>query len=152
MGVFFKYEMPEDFMAELLETEPDAICEEVAERQSKILEDCMKRSVKATIQHDGDSELVNSIRASKPRKSKNGAWIGNVNPHGMSESTYYASYRGKRTTRKYKVSNVLKAIWKEYGIAGRQPPRPFLTKAMNDAEESGVNIWQEVYDKRTGGI
>jgi phage gpG-like protein len=48
------------------------------------------------------------------------------------------------------VSNVLKAIWKEYGIAGRQPARPFLAKATNDAEKQALDIIQRKFDEKAG--
>lgn len=46
--------------------------------------------------------------------------------------------------------NALKAVWKEYGIAGRQPARPFLANATRNAEETVLTKMQEVYKKRMG--
>lgn len=146
----FEVDFPEDFMSGLLETDPDDICKEALTEVAPILENSMKSSLRAVIDHEGDSELVNSIKSSKPKKAKTGAWIVNVNPRGYSEKTYYAKYKGKHTLRKQKVANVMKAIWKEYGVAGRQPPKPFLAKAVNDVRDAGMDAIQKVYNKLTG--
>ena len=95
--------------------------------------------------------MVNSVQAQKPKKCKNGAWIVHIGPTGNSKSHYYAKNgKGIRTKRKYPVSNILKAIWKEYGIAGKQAARPWLTKAKNDAEKAVESKMQEVYNRKVG--
>ena len=119
---------------------------EALKEAAPILEDSLKASVSQVIEHEGESELVKSIKANKPKKSKNGAWIVNVAPRGYSVHKVYHQGAG----RTYKVSNALKAIWKEYGVAGRQPPRPFLTKAKNDAKDAVYDAIQKKFNSKIG--
>ncbi len=76
----------------------------------------MKQSCRRVIEHSGESELVESIKSNKPKRTKTDAWIVNVGPRGYSKKKTYRSGKGK--ARKYRVSNALKLIWKEYGVAG----------------------------------
>ena len=126
----------------------DEISEEALREAAPVLEKSMKAAAKVSVEHSGDSELVKSIKADKPKKAKNGAWIVNVSPKGYSKVKVY---HAKESGRTYPVSNALKAIWKEYGIAGRQPARPFLAKATNDAQNEVLNIIQRKFDEKVGG-
>lgn len=130
---------------ELFKLDFNEIAEEALKEAAPILENSMKKAVRQAVEHEGDSELVESIKANKPKKTRNGAWIVNVTPKGYSR---YKVYRAKRKGRKHKVSNALKAIWKEYGIAGRQPPCPFLAKATNDAKDEVFAAIQRTFDNK----
>lgn len=132
---------------DLFNLEFDDIAEDALKEAAPILENSMKAAVSQVIEHEGDSELVDSIKASTPRKTRNGAWIVNVTPKGYSK---YKVYHAKKSRRTYKVSNALKAIWKEYGVAGRQPPHPFLTKAKNDAKDAVYSSIQKTFDSKIG--
>ncbi len=132
---------------ELFGIDFDEVAEEALKEAAPILERSMKAAVQASIGHSGDSELVRSIKANKPRKSKNGAWIVNVAPKGYSKVKVY---HAKKSGRTYPVSNALKAIWKEYGIAGKQPAHPFLAKAVNDAENEVLETIQRKFDQKAG--
>ena len=145
-------DFPEDFLKEFLSTDFDLIAEEALNETGTILERSMKEACKNSVDHEGDSELANSIKATKPIKTKNGAWIVRVSPTGYSKTkTYYAKNgKGVRTKRKYSVSNALKAIWKEYGIPGHQAAKPFMQKACNEARAMTEKIIQDVYDRRVG--
>lgn len=146
----FDVDFPDDFLAELPDF--DEVAEEALKQAAPVLENALRKSCKNSIDHEGDSELANSIKASKPKKSRNGAWIVNVGPKGYSKTkTYYAKDgKGVHTKRKYPVSNALKAIWKEYGIPGRQSAKPFIQKACNDAKETTEKIIQDVFDRKVG--
>lgn len=147
----FDVDFPDDFLSELLETDFDEIAEEALKEAVPILEKTMKAEVKKTIQHDGDSELVNSFKASKPKKTKTDAWIANVNPKGYSSTKVYtANSKGLKKSRKYPVSNALKAIWKEYGIPGRQAAKPFITASVNASKMEIMRRMQEVYNRKVG--
>ena len=143
----FEVDFPEDFLSELLDTDFDEIAEEALQEAAPLLEQSMKQSCRTVIEHEGDSELVDSIKSSKPKRTKTDAWIVNVSPKGYSKIKVY---RHKRKGRRYKVSNALKAIWKEYGIPGRQPPRPFIDNACNRASSSVMSKMQEVYNGKVG--
>lgn len=132
----------------LFDVDFDEVAGEALAEAVPVLEKSMKSAVQASIGHSGDSELVRSIKADKPKKSRNGAWIVNVTPKGYSKVKVYHAEKGKRT---YPVSNALKAIWKEYGIAGRQPAHPFLAKATSDAQNEVLDIIQRKFDEKAGG-
>lgn len=147
----FEIEFSEDFLSGLLQTDFDDIAQDALSEAGPILEKSLQISCKNSIDHEGDSELADSIIASKPKKSKNGAWVLNVGPRGYSKVKKYRRY-GKKTEqyREYPVSNALKAIWKEYGIPGRQVAKPFMQKACNDIRNSVEKILQETYDRKIG--
>lgn len=133
---------------ELFGIDFDAVAEDALNAAAPVLERSMKAAIQNTIGHSGDSELVRSIKANRAKKSKNGAWIVNVAPKGYSKVKVYRAKKSKRT---YPVSNALKAIWREYGIAGKQPAHPFLAKAVNDAEAEALDIMQREFDQKVGG-
>lgn len=128
----------------------DEICQEALGNAVPILEGTMKSAAAASIIHDGDSAMVNSIKGSTPKKSAStDCWIVNVGPRGSSEHRYYAKDgKGRKTNRSYKVSNALKAIWKEYGIPGHQPAMPFMDKAANQARSRVEKIIEDAFEKR----
>lgn len=143
----FDVEFPEDFLSDLLETDFDEIAEEALKEAAPILESSIRRSCRSVIEHSGESELVKSIKSNEPKKTKTDAWIVNVGPRGYSRTKTYRSGKGEK---KKPVSNALKLIWKEYGVAGRQPARPFLTKACNAVREAVMEKMQNVYERKTG--
>lgn len=148
----FDFNFPDDFLSELLETDFDDLAEDMLSEAAPIYKDAIQRSMKSSILHDGESEMVESVKARKPKKCKNGAWLVHIGPSGNSKNMYTAKNgKGQRTSRKYPVSNILKAIWKEYGIAGRQAPRPWLQRAKNDAEAQTMSKMQEIYNRKVGG-
>ena len=144
----FEVNFPDDFLGDLLNTSAEEICIKALSEAAPIMEQSMKRSARAAVMHAGESDMVNSIKATMPKKTKDGdAYIVNVGPTGKSEHSYNDRKTGKK--KKEKVSNALKAVWKEYGIAGKQPARPFLANATRNAEEAVVSKMQEVYGKET---
>lgn len=147
MAKFALYDDRAD-LDDLFDIDFGEMAEEALREAAPILEKSMKKAIQAAIQHEGDSELVKSIKPNTPKKAKNGAYIVNVTPRGYSKIKAYHAKKSKRT---YPVSNALKAIWKEYGIAGRQPPSPFLAKATNDAKNDVLNAIQRKFDEKAGG-
>ena len=143
----FEMEFPDDFLSGLLESGFDEIAEEALKEVAPALEKSMKQSCQRVIDHPGESELVESIKSSTPKKTKTDAWIVNVSPRGYSKAKTYLSQKG---IRKYPVSNALKAIWKEYGVAGRQPPKPFITSACNSVRETVMTKLQQIYNRKVG--
>lgn len=128
----------------------DDICQEALAESVPLLESAMRSAAAASISHDGESDMVNSIKGSKPVKSvSTDCWIVNVGPRGYSDHKYYAQDgHGRKTNRKYKVSNALKAIWKEYGIPGHQEASPFMQKAANQARPRVEKIIEDSFNKR----
>ena len=128
----------------------DDIAEEALTQSIPILEGTMRSAAAASVNHEGESDMVNSIKGSKPKKvTATDCWIVNVGPRGYGTSKYTAKDKhGRKTNRKYKVSNALKAIWKEYGIPGHQQAQPFMQKAANQARPRVEKIIEDSFDKR----
>lgn len=148
MSDFF-VDFPEDFLKDLLQTDADEICSEVLSEAAPLLESCMKETLRND-NHELSGELIESIKAKKPVKAKNGAWMVHVRPTGYSSINSYAVKGKGEKMRKYKVSNALKAIWIEYGVNGRQPARPFLTRTVNEVRSASMQRMQEVYNRMAG--
>lgn len=140
-------DFPEDMLNGLLDADAEDLCKQMIDSAAPIMEESMKKEMRSVIQHSGDSDLVDSVKTSKAKKAKNGAIIVFTGPKGNSKNHYYRN--GKRD-RKIPVSNVLKAIWLNYGRVG-QPARPFLTKAVNNAHQKVMEKMQQTYDQLTGG-
>ncbi len=143
----FDVDFPDDFLSELTGCKFEMIAPDALEAAAPVLEKSMKRSARAAVQHEGESEMVESIKANNPVKTKTDAYIVNVGPRGNSSKKFYR--KGKKS-RKYRVNNALKAIWMEYGINTpdhHQAPRPFIEKATKDAQEKVMDKMQEVYDR-----
>ncbi|MCR4657324.1 MAG: hypothetical protein K5770_14040 [Lachnospiraceae bacterium] len=129
----------------------DIIAETALNKASPYLKESLKREARNAVRHEGDSEMVNSIKAKKAKKSKNGAWIANVIPTGYSSHTFTRT-KGKKV-RKYKVTNAAKMIWLEYGNrGGKQPARPFIKKATNDAEAKVLETIQNELDRKVDSL
>lgn len=144
-------DFPDDFLSELLETDFGEIAEEALSKAGPILEKSLKQECRRVIEHEGESELVNSFKCSKPVQTKNDAWLITVIPKGYSKTKiYYQRNKRKEKVRRYKVSNALKLVWKEYGVKGRQPARPFIRTACNNVENEVMKIIQEIYEKKVG--
>lgn len=140
-------DFPEDMLNGLLDVDAEDLCKQMIDSAAPIMEESMKKEMRAVIQHSGDSELVDSVKTSKAKKAKNGAIIAFTGPKGNSKNYYY---RNGKKGRRIQVSNVLKAIWLNYGRVG-QPARPFLTKAVNNAHQKVMEKMQQTYDQLTGG-
>lgn len=128
---------------------------EMLKESGKLLENAVKAELKKRLKHEGDSELLESIKISKVWEHNGDCGI-TVRPMGYSKIKKYRITRNKgtgkeyKTKTKYEVSNELKAIWKEYGIPEQQSPSPFFAPATRKVEEKVLNRLQEVYNKRNG--
>ena len=140
-------DFPEDMLNGLLDVDAEDLCKQMIDSAAPIMEESMKKEMRSVIQHSGDSELVDSVKTSKAKKAKNGAIIAFTGPKGNSKNYYY---RNGKKDRRIQVSNVLKAIWLNYGSVG-QPARPFLTKAVNNAHQKVMEKMQQTYDQLMGG-
>ena len=132
-----------------LDMDFDEPAEKALNESIPILEGTMRSAAAAVVKHDGDSAMVNSIKGSKPKKSvATDCWIVNVGPRGYSSTkTYHGQRKSGKSKKTYKVSNALKAIWKEYGIPGHQSPQPFIQKATNQAQGRVERIIEDAFNK-----
>lgn len=134
---------------DFLDMDFDDAAERALNESASILEGTMRSAAAAAVKHDGDSAMVNSIKGSKPKKSAaTDCWIVNVGPRGYSSTkTYHGKRKNGKSKQTYKVSNALKAIWKEYGIPGHQSPQPFIQKATNQAQARVEKIIEDAFNK-----
>lgn len=140
------FEIPEEYLKELTENDFDKLAPEMIEKVTPILETAVKKAIRSAESGRGTGELVNSIKVTKPKKTNTDAYIANVGPSGKSKSHYYDS---ATHSRKYPVSNALKAIWLNYGNE-HQPARPWLTPAVNNSQPKVLNELQKIWEERTG--
>lgn len=147
----FDVEWHDDAITKLTTVGFDEIAKEALEEAAPILEQATKDACQSVIAHSGDSELVNSWKSNKPKETRNkDAYIVNVSPKGNSKNQYYAvDGKGGHTTRKYPVSNALKAIWLENGTT-RQAPKHFLEKAARSCEAEVNQKIGEVFKRKVG--
>lgn len=141
-----EFDIPMDYMAGLLNSSFDDIAKEALEEAEPMLKQSIQNSIRAAEKGTGTGELVNSIKGTKPKKTRTDAYIVNVGPSGQSK-TFYTVGTGKKT-RKYPVSNALKAIWLNYGNA-HQAPRPWLTPAINNVSSAIMQRMQKIWEERT---
>lgn len=134
---------------DFLDMDFDEAAERALNEAAGVLEGTMRSAAAAAVKHDGESAMVNSIKGSKPKKvASTDCWIVNVGPRGYSSTkTYHGKRKGGKSKQTYKVSNALKAIWKEYGIPGHQSPQPFMQKATNQAQARVERIIEDAFNK-----
>ena len=138
-----------DFPDELLDVfghQFKDITPEILKEASPILLESTKSALRQSIQHPGDSELVNSVVEGEPKVFEDAAIIS-CYPKGNSKQEVHTYNRGKR---KYPVSNGAKAFWLEYGVAGRQPARPWQDKATNGRADEINQKMQEKLNEIMG--
>ena len=144
MGMSFEFSGLSEMLPDM-----DEVGIEMAAAAGPALVESTKKAVKGVVRHDGDSELVNSVTMSKPKKGKYGDFIVCAYFKGQSKNKYY---RHTKTHRgKYAVSNALKAVWKEYGIPSRGiPAQPFIEQATRGAEQEALEKMQDVFNEKVG--
>lgn len=105
-----------------------------------------KRALQSVIK-GGRGEVVNSVKETEPKRATNGAFIGHIRPTGTST---VRSDNGK--PRKQPVRNMAIAAYLEYGVAGRQPARPWAQRATNEAEGRVSETLAEVFTAEMEGM
>lgn len=145
----FEINFPDDFLSDLLDSDFEEVAKAALEETAPTLKTSLQSSIRSVVSHTGDSELVNSVKISKPKRTSTDAWIINVGPAGKSSNYYYSYGTTKRVKRKYAVSNVLKAVWLEYGRVG-QNAKPWLTSATENVRGTIMDKMQDIYNKKVG--
>lgn len=140
------FEIPEDFLKDLLDHDFDEIAPEMLEKVAPVLKEATQKAIRSAESGHGTGELERSVKVTKPKKTATDAYIVNVGPSGVSKSHYYDS---ASHSRKYPVSNALKAIWLNYGNA-HQAPRPWLTPAVNSCESKILSELQKLWEDKVG--
>lgn len=142
-----RMELPEDLITSLLRLEDEDFEIECLE----VIQDDLVDSVKKELsKHDLTGDLVRSVKAKAITKNKNtDGYHVTAMPTGYSKNTYNY-FSKKKGIRKYKVTNVAKAVWLEYGTS-KQSAKPWLDKARKNVEPIVTQKWQELINKRIGG-
>lgn len=115
------------------------------------MEEGTKRALRTSIDHPGDSELVNSVKCYEPAMTRNGEGAKLVcQPTGRSTSgnRYHTVSRGKTISKP--VTNNDKAFWLEYGVAGRQAAKPWKDRATNSIESKVTPKIEQAIAKELG--
>lgn len=122
--------MPDKFMSVLSENEIDSLFKESLNAGSENLKTETKKSLAAVTR----SDLSAKVTASKPKKSKNGAYILNSYPKGKTRD-------GKRAADA--------AFYLNYGTS-HQPARPWVDNARNNAEPGCIEAIEKHYSEWIG--
>lgn len=143
----FNLSIPEDFLKELTDKDFGDVAGKALNECAPILEDSIKASMRRSVSHPGDSDMIKSVRKNKAKATKTDAWIVNVYPSGYSTNTYSRQSGGR--THRYPVSNALKAIWLEYGRTG-QTPKPWLSPAIASCSNKILSECQKIWEREVG--
>ena len=107
------------------------IIDEVAPKMLEKATPVLEKSLKSALQtHKQTSEMINSIKATKPHKGKLG-WVSTVRPTG----------RDAKGTR-----NMEKLVYLQYGTS-KQVATPVLESVVNSSTQSVEDIMQQVFNE-----
>lgn len=133
MGAF-NVNMPDDFLDRYNFKEEELV--DAVASASPILKESMKKTIQKVLGHSGDSNLVNSVKVSKPKRTKTDAIVSWVGPSGIDKKG-----------RKKPIRNIEKAVYLNYGTV-KQPARPWLAKSINNSESLIQQKLQEKLEER----
>lgn len=120
----------------------DGVSEKMLKEASPIVVESMKSELKL---HKQTSELVNSVKPTKPKRNKNGDNVVIVRPTG--KSTTMIAESGKTYVRKKPVRNMEKLASLEFGNSHGQKPTSVIEKAVKSTENAVLDKMTEVYNK-----
>lgn len=120
----------------------DGVSEKMLKEASPIVVESMKSELKL---HKQTSELVNSVKPTKPKRNKNGDNVVIVRPTG--ESMTMIAESGKTYVRKKPVRNMEKLASLEFGNSHGQKPTPIIEKVIKGTENAVLDKMAEGYNK-----
>ncbi len=129
----------------------ETISEQMLNEVRPDVENEVKKAVKGSVGHPGDSELVNSTKTYDPHMTgdKTGARL-HCSFAGKSKSGNYFNTVDRGKQRKKAVYNSDKAFWLEYGVAGRQAPKPWQDRAYRNVEAKVYPKLEKSFEKIVG--
>lgn len=154
----FTFEISKDFLATLGRLgDVEQYAPKMLDEAAPILETAVKASIRSSTGSEATGELLASIKKSKVTKNKWGYYL-QVRPTGKSARKGGGYLRkGKRVGRKKveggvrdPIRNMEKAVYLQYGTS-KQRPRPWLEKALGDAEPGVLRKMQEVFEREVKG-
>jgi len=107
----------------------DSELEEMIDSTTGIAQEEIKASLSS---HSATGSMVNSVKASKAKKTKNGDYIAVVSPSGKDKNG---------------VRNIEKAVYLNYGTI-HEPAKPWLAQALNNAEGRIQEKLSEEFNER----
>jgi HK97 gp10 family phage protein len=129
-----------DFLSGLALSEEDV--KEVLEASAPAAEEEVKKSLKNSVRTAEGSEVVKSVKVYKVTKLRKGSgYRCLIGPSGMNKKNPDGS------TRKTPVRNMEVAMYLNYGTS-KMAARPWLDKAVNNADRVCTKRMQEEFEKR----
>ncbi len=125
-------------------SDTEKISAKMLQEASPIVVESMKSELKL---HKQTSELVNSVKPTKPKRNKSGDNVVVVRPTGKSTTTIAKS--GKAYTRKKAVRNMEKLASLEFGNSHGQKPTPIIEKVIKGTEKAVFDKMSDVYNRET---
>ena len=108
----------------------------------------LEKRVKAELaKHRRTGTMIDSVKKTRAKRTKDGAYIATVRPTGI--ATQYINSKGELKERKTTVRNMEILAHREYGTK-KQAPTPILTKALNDSKSECERAMAEAFKKETG--
>ena len=149
---YFEIDFPDDFLSEVLKTDSEELIKEMLFESIPIVTESIRKEILNT--HPGTGKLAKSIKSWKPYKNKDGVWKVSSAPMGKDKKLkkskkVYSRSKSETETSGTALFNTDKLWWIEYGNA-RQPPKPILDRATNNASEKVIKKMQEIYEKKVG--
>lgn len=131
----FNFDLDDSFMNELTKLGDSSKMQDITSKMlSKGSEPVKKEWEKEMSKHVVTHSLVDSIKTSKPKQTRNGGLGVAVFPSGTDSKG---------------VRNAEKAVYLENGTY-KQAAQPFLQKIKDNTENDVINIMQKVFDEEIG--
>lgn len=144
-----EFNMPEDFMSGLLDSDFEEIAKEALEETAPELQQSVKTECASVIEDKTRNELVNSIQVWKggAKRTKTDAFIIGVSFYGQASNK--SKWKSSSNGRSRKTTNNDIAWWLEHGNR-HQAAKPFIDRATGKVESKILRKMQEIYERMTG--
>lgn len=151
----FTFEISEDFIFQLERlANVDNYAPAMLNEAAPILQESVKRELSGVMSGESTGDLLKSVKYKKASKTKFGGYYLQVRPTGTSTRAGGGYLRkGKRAGRKKvaggirdPIRNMEKAVYLEYGTS-QQTPRPWVTRALKNAEPAVLQKMKEVFER-----
>lgn len=107
------------------------IIDEIAPKMLKRATPVVSKHLKSSLQtHNQTGQMINSVKATKPNKGKNG-WVSTVRPTGRDDKG---------------VRNMEKLVYLQYGTS-KQVATPVLEQVVNKSKDEVQKVMQEIFSE-----
>ena len=150
--------MPDDFLVNLadLGNRTDEIVESMLDVGGKIVLEAVRKNLQSAIGRNvsdntevpSSGELLDSLGVTSPKVDNEGNHNVKV---GFNEPRRYQNKaKGKRSY--YERTNAMVANTLEYGVKGRQQPRPYMRPAKRQSERECVQAMKDKFESQVGTL